>query len=213
MILNAHKHLHFPQLHLHPLSLSHFISSHNHSRLFITLGVSGSPACPVYFVHVQPRPADALISRSCVIWQASAKLGEWAFDSCLFARTDCLETKQYICFIYFCRDWDRSSAFMAAAVRNNVWVAPGQDAQFLHKTAPLTADGLRGEDHGQVLCNTRDAIPETSSFQCNNLVGYCIFSPPLFRLSEHQCLLMPSWWCAVAKCCWSKQNRLFSLKM
>ncbi|XP_062287985.1 Krueppel-like factor 5 [Scomber scombrus] len=58
---------------------------------------------------------------------------------------------------------------MAAAVRNNVWVAPGQDAQFLHKTAPLTADGLRGEDHGQVLCNTRDAIPETSSFQCNNL--------------------------------------------
>lgn len=60
---------------------------------------------------------------------------------------------------------------MAAAVRNNVWVAPGQDAQFLHKTAPLTADGLRGEDHGQVLCNTRDAIPQTSSFQCNNLVG------------------------------------------
>ncbi|XP_029314384.1 Krueppel-like factor 5 [Cottoperca gobio] len=54
---------------------------------------------------------------------------------------------------------------MAAAVRNNVWVAPGQDAQFLHKTtAPLTADGLRGEDHGQVLCNTRDTIPGTSSF-------------------------------------------------
>lgn len=54
---------------------------------------------------------------------------------------------------------------MAAAVRNNVWVAPGQDAQFLRKsTAPLTADGLRGEDHGQVLCNTRDAMPGTSSF-------------------------------------------------
>ncbi|GAA6214720.1 Krueppel-like factor 5 isoform X1 [Lates japonicus] len=59
---------------------------------------------------------------------------------------------------------------MAAAVRNNVWVAPGQDAQFLHKTAaPLTSDGLRGEDRGQVLCNTRDAIPGTSSFHDYNL--------------------------------------------
>ncbi|XP_070694306.1 Krueppel-like factor 5 [Pempheris klunzingeri] len=59
---------------------------------------------------------------------------------------------------------------MAAAVRNNVWVAPGQDAQFLHKTtAPLTADGLRGEDHGQVLCNTRDVIPGTSSYHDYNL--------------------------------------------
>ncbi|XP_078118440.1 Krueppel-like factor 5 isoform X1 [Sander vitreus] len=59
---------------------------------------------------------------------------------------------------------------MAAAVRNNVWVAPGQDAQFLHTTtAPLTADGLRGEDHGQVLCNTRDAIPGTFSFHDYNL--------------------------------------------
>lgn len=60
-------------------------------------------------------------------------------------------------------------AFMAAAVRNNVWVAPGQDAQFLHKTAPVTSDCLRGEDHGQVLCNTRDAIPGTSSFHEYNL--------------------------------------------
>ncbi|XP_039861769.1 LOW QUALITY PROTEIN: Krueppel-like factor 5 [Simochromis diagramma] len=60
---------------------------------------------------------------------------------------------------------------MAAAVRNNnVWVAPRQDAQFLQKTsAPLTSDGLRGEDHGQVLCNTRDAIPGTSSFHDYNL--------------------------------------------
>ncbi|XP_058507941.1 Krueppel-like factor 5 [Solea solea] len=60
---------------------------------------------------------------------------------------------------------------MAAAVRNNVWVAPGQqDAQFLHKTtAPLTADGLRGGDHGQVLCNTRDAIPGTSCFHDYNV--------------------------------------------
>ncbi|XP_045910076.1 Krueppel-like factor 5 [Micropterus dolomieu] len=59
---------------------------------------------------------------------------------------------------------------MAAAVRNNVWVAPGQDAQFLYKTtAPLTADGLRGEDHGQVLCNTRDAISGTCSFHDYNL--------------------------------------------
>ncbi|XP_026150296.1 Krueppel-like factor 5 [Mastacembelus armatus] len=57
---------------------------------------------------------------------------------------------------------------MAAAVRNNVWVAPGQDAQLLHKpTAPLTADGLRGED--QVLCNTRDAVLGTSSFHDFNL--------------------------------------------
>ncbi|KAE8299128.1 hypothetical protein D5F01_LYC01520 [Larimichthys crocea] len=58
---------------------------------------------------------------------------------------------------------------MAAAVRNNVWVAPGQDAQFLRKTnpaaPPLTADGLRGEDHGQVLCN----MPGTSSFHDYNL--------------------------------------------
>ncbi len=70
---------------------------------------------------------------------------------------------------------------MAAAVRNNVWVAPGQDAQFLHKTtAPLTADGLRGEDHGQVLCNTRDAVPGTSSFHDYNLVGgrILILHPP-----------------------------------
>nr|XP_046260628.1 Krueppel-like factor 5 isoform X2 [Scatophagus argus] len=58
---------------------------------------------------------------------------------------------------------------MAAAVRNNVWVAPGQDAQFLCRPpAPLTADGLRGEDHGQVLCSTRDAIPGTSSFNDYN---------------------------------------------
>ncbi|XP_028250307.1 Krueppel-like factor 5 [Parambassis ranga] len=62
---------------------------------------------------------------------------------------------------------------MAAGVRNNVWVAPGQDAQFLHKAAAATllpADGLRGEDHGHVLCNTRDAIPGTSSFHDYNLV-------------------------------------------
>ncbi|XP_041807413.1 Krueppel-like factor 5 [Chelmon rostratus] len=59
---------------------------------------------------------------------------------------------------------------MAAAVRNNVWVAPGQDAQFLRKpAAPLTADGLRGEDHGQVLCNTRDADPGASSLHDYNL--------------------------------------------
>ncbi|KAF7668135.1 hypothetical protein LDENG_00030210 [Lucifuga dentata] len=48
---------------------------------------------------------------------------------------------------------------MAAAVRNKVWVAPGQDAPFLH-----AADGLRGEDHGQVACNRRDATHATSSF-------------------------------------------------
>ncbi|XP_065818646.1 Krueppel-like factor 5 [Labrus bergylta] len=55
---------------------------------------------------------------------------------------------------------------MAAAVRNNnVWVAPGQDAQFLHRTA----DGLRGEDHGQVQCNTRDAVPGTSPYQGYNM--------------------------------------------
>lgn len=83
---------------------------------------------------------------------------------------------------------------MAAAVRNNVWVAPGQDAQFLHKTtAPLTADGLRGEDHGQVLCNTRDAVPGTSSFHDYNLVGMLAFFT-LASASEHRtvyrCLLV-----------------------
>lgn len=81
---------------------------------------------------------------------------------------------------------------MAAVVRNNVWVAPGQDAQFLHKTAaPLTADCLRGEDHGQVLCNTRDAIPETSSFHDYSLVGVCVF----LLFAPHrasQCLLAPA---------------------
>ncbi|KAM4560906.1 Krueppel-like factor 5 [Fundulus diaphanus] len=59
---------------------------------------------------------------------------------------------------------------MAAAVTNSVWVAPGQDAQFLHKThpaAPLTSsDGLKGEDYGQVLCN---AILGISSFPDYNL--------------------------------------------
>ncbi|XP_041662647.1 Krueppel-like factor 5 isoform X1 [Cheilinus undulatus] len=54
---------------------------------------------------------------------------------------------------------------MAAAVRNNVWVAPGQDAQFLHRTAA----GLRDEDHGQVLCDTRDGIQETNSYQDYNM--------------------------------------------
>ncbi|XP_007547229.1 Krueppel-like factor 5 isoform X2 [Poecilia formosa] len=59
---------------------------------------------------------------------------------------------------------------MAAAVTNSVWVAPGQDAQFLHKShpaAPLTSsDGLRGEDHGEVLCNAMLGI---SSFPDYNL--------------------------------------------
>ncbi|XP_038158292.1 Krueppel-like factor 5 isoform X2 [Cyprinodon tularosa] len=60
---------------------------------------------------------------------------------------------------------------MAAAVTNSFWVAPGQDAQFVHKThpaAPLTSsDGFRGEDHGQVLCNV---VPGISSFPDYNLV-------------------------------------------
>ncbi|XP_008431761.1 Krueppel-like factor 5 [Poecilia reticulata] len=58
---------------------------------------------------------------------------------------------------------------MAAALTNSVWVAPGQDAQFLHKShpaAPLTSfDGLRGEDHGEVLCNAMlgiSSFPEYS---------------------------------------------------
>lgn len=75
---------------------------------------------------------------------------------------------------------------MAAAVRNNVWVAPGQDAQFLRKTAaPLTADGLRGEDHGQVLCHTRDAIAGTSSYHDYNLVGGFFFSFLLLAVVLH----------------------------
>lgn len=83
---------------------------------------------------------------------------------------------------------------MAAAVRNNVWVAPGQDAQFLRKpAAPLTADGLRGEDHGQVLCNTRDADPGASSLHDYNLVGDCIFFSFLcICLTASRCLLIPA---------------------
>ena len=83
---------------------------------------------------------------------------------------------------------------MAAAVRNNVWVAPGQDAQLLRKSAaPLTADGLRGEDHGQVLCNTRDAIPGTSSFQDYNLVSdrYFFFFLLSFCLPASQRVPIP----------------------
>lgn len=90
---------------------------------------------------------------------------------------------------------------MAAAVRNNVWVAPGQDAQFLHKTtAPLTADGLRGEDHGQVLCNTRDAVPGTSSFHDYNLVGGRI---SLLHLLHSIALFTDACWFGVEKtaCC------------
>lgn len=103
---------------------------------------------------------------------------------------------------------------MAAAVRNNVWVAPGQDAQFLHKTtAPLTADGLRGEDHGQVLCNTRDAVPGTSSFHDYNLVGVLAFS--LLHLPQSIALFTDACWFGVEKtaCLLIKaENRLFSLK-
>ncbi|XP_076021852.1 Krueppel-like factor 5 [Genypterus blacodes] len=53
---------------------------------------------------------------------------------------------------------------MAAAVRNNVWVAPGQDAPLLLRKAapPLAAPGQRGEDRGQVACDARDAIQTTS---------------------------------------------------
>lgn len=84
---------------------------------------------------------------------------------------------------------------MAAAVRNNVWVAPGQDAQFLPKTAaPLTADCLRGEDHGQVLCNTRDAIPGTSSFHDYNLVGNCIMFFFLLRLPQSITVFTDACW-------------------
>lgn len=60
---------------------------------------------------------------------------------------------------------------MAAAVRNNVWAAPGQDAPFLRRGgAPLTVDGLRGEDQGQVLSHTRDATAGTSSYHDYHLV-------------------------------------------
>lgn len=54
---------------------------------------------------------------------------------------------------------------MAAAVRNNIWVATGQDAQLLRKTG----DDLRGEDHGQVPRNIKDAIPGASTFHDYNL--------------------------------------------
>ena len=101
---------------------------------------------------------------------------------------------------------------MAAAVRNNVWVAPGQDAQLLRKSAaPLTADGLRGEDHGQVLCNTRDAIPGTSSFQDYNLVSdryffFFFFSPSASQ--HHSVYRYLSVWRWKRGCCWSERNSL-----
>jgi len=96
---------------------------------------------------------------------------------------------------------------MAAAVRNNVWVAPGQDAQFLLKTtAPLTADGRRGEDHGQVLCNTRDAILGTSSFHDYDLVGDSIF---LFASAarRHSLYGRPQVWRRKIAVCVSDQRR------
>lgn len=58
---------------------------------------------------------------------------------------------------------------MATVLSNNVWFAPGQDAPSHHKLAPPIADGLRGEDYGQVLYSTRDAITGTTSFQDYNL--------------------------------------------
>jgi len=57
----------------------------------------------------------------------------------------------------------------AAAVRNPVWVAPGQDAQFLHRSA--AAAPPPADEPGQVLCRTGDAVPGTSSFHDYNLVG------------------------------------------
>ncbi|TNN27217.1 Krueppel-like factor 5 [Liparis tanakae] len=57
---------------------------------------------------------------------------------------------------------------MAAAVRNPVWVAPGQDAQFLHRSAAAAAPPPADEP-GQVLCRTGDAVPGTSSFHDYNL--------------------------------------------
>lgn len=65
---------------------------------------------------------------------------------------------------------DSRSALMAASVRNHVWAAPGQDAQFLCKT-----DGLKGEDHGRALCHTGDVIPGTSSLHDCDLVRECFF--------------------------------------
>ncbi|KAM4608835.1 Krueppel-like factor 5 [Polymixia lowei] len=59
---------------------------------------------------------------------------------------------------------------MATVLANHVWVAPGQDAPSLSKPAPPISDGLKGEDHGQVLYNTRDAITGPSSFHDYNSV-------------------------------------------
>lgn len=63
-----------------------------------------------------------------------------------------------------------TSAFMATVLTNYVWAAPGQDAPSHRKPGLPIADGLKGEDHGQVLHNTRDAITGTSSFHDYNLV-------------------------------------------
>ncbi|XP_075887227.1 Krueppel-like factor 4 [Nelusetta ayraudi] len=56
---------------------------------------------------------------------------------------------------------------MAAAVRTNVWAAPGQDAPFHRRSgATPTADGPRGEQHqGQVPSQAKDAGAGTSSYR------------------------------------------------
>lgn len=84
--------------------------------------------------------------------------------------------RKHICWFYFQKilvNWTQTSAFMATdLLTKNVWLAPGQDAPS-HLELPPLADGLKGEDHGQVFYNTRDAITgSSSSFQDHSLVGY-----------------------------------------
>lgn len=105
---------------------------------------------------------------------------------------------------------------MAAAVTNSVRVAPGQDAQFLHKShpaAPLTSsDGLRGEDHGEVQCN---AILGISSFPDYNLVGLILFFALALPLCITVSLLFCFYYYHIIFCClqiWYEEQICFHFK-
>lgn len=179
-----------------PSTISHFTSSYNHSIHYTRCIPISCLSCLFCACSAPPcRRADITQLRNLTsqrkIWE-----NERLTAAALLVQLVSKQNNTYASFI-FLEIRNSSSACMAAAVRNNVWVAPGQDAQFLHKTAPLTA-GLRGEDHGQVLSNTRDAIPGTSSYHDNNLVGDYVFAFASVRAS--QCLLMPLRF-AVERCC------------
>lgn len=158
-------------------------------KLFITLGVSWSPVCPVCIVSARLRPADAPIPRSCVIWQGSAKkkkkhthterMNVWQLP--VRSRIDCDERKEYKCLI--CRwviEGRWAAGLMAASFRDSLWVAPEQDA-LLQPTAPLT-------DHGQVLCHTTDAMaPTPSGYHLVRFWFVCLQIIVILHLTRRSC--------------------------